>query len=213
MKGRVYRIYYKEDLFLCYVGSTLKTLKRRWDTHKKDYKKWVNDRKNRSEISIYPFMEDYGFENFEIELLKEYDVFDETHLEAYEQLWMNRLHTCVNKHCAFDLKLRQCPLCHKKFIYKGDIKIHIQSVHDKIKYPCDLCNKEFTQKNNLNTHIQSVHNGLRYLCDLCDKKFIKRDSLYSHIQSVHDKIKYPCDLCNKEFAYKKSLKRHINKSH
>ena len=52
-KGVIYRIEYKEDPNIRYIGSTLQPLKYRWRDHKKDYNKYLNGNK-RGEISIYP---------------------------------------------------------------------------------------------------------------------------------------------------------------
>ena len=54
---------------------------------------------------------------------------------------------------------------------KGDIKTHIQSVHEKTKYSCDQCDHQATSKNQLKIHIQSIHENIKYSCDQCYYKF------------------------------------------
>ena len=47
--------------------------------------------------------------------------------------------------------------CDYEATTQGSLKTHIQSVHEKIKYPCNQCGYQATQKGSLKRHIQSVH--------------------------------------------------------
>ena len=80
MIGKVYKIIHSQS-DICYVGSTFNELRKRFNQHKQT--------KNTSIITKY--LEKYGSDNFKIILIKEYEVIDRTHLEAYEQLWINKL--------------------------------------------------------------------------------------------------------------------------
>ena len=40
--------------------------------------------------------------------------------------------TCINN--AFS-----CKSCEKQFTTKGNLKTHIQSIHENIKFPCQQC--------------------------------------------------------------------------
>ena len=52
---------------------------------------------------------------------------------------------------------------------------------------CDLCGKSFTQAGNLKKHINSVHNGQKdHKCDLCLKTFSEAGKLKRHINAVHN---------------------------
>jgi hypothetical protein len=108
MIGRIYRIIDSQS-DLCYIGSTGSSLKLRWKRHKDHYQKWVKGKS--SEITIYPYFKQYGITRFKIVLIKEYNVFDKKHLEAYEQLWINKL-CCVNK---------RNPICIKR-MYHSDYR-------------------------------------------------------------------------------------------
>jgi len=100
--GRVYKIQC-QVADVCYIGSTFNTLRNRWQLHKRDYGTWLKDR-TKSCVSIYPFFEKHGIENFKILLVKEYQVCrtnqkDRKHLAAYETLWICRHRkTAVNKY-------------------------------------------------------------------------------------------------------------------
>ena len=110
--GTIYKIYYKLDPTIQYVGSTYSSLIDRWKNHKDCYKRYL--RGDHSEVTIYPYFTELGgtlqgiSDNFEIEKIKDYIVYrddederDRKHLNAYEQLWINKL-KCVNKYAAFN---------------------------------------------------------------------------------------------------------------
>jgi len=97
--GRVYKIIHNQS-DITYVGSTRNILKQRWQQHKASYERWLKSGK--TELSIYPYFEKYGIENFKLVLIKEYEIIDQIHLEAYEQLWINKL-KCCNKCCPFQI--------------------------------------------------------------------------------------------------------------
>ena len=50
-----------------------------------------------------------------------------------------------------------CNQCEKQYSYKRNLKQHVESAHEGIKYPCDICNREFNQKVHLVTHMKLVH--------------------------------------------------------
>ena len=102
--GTIYKIYYKLDPTIVYVGSTYVDILLRFSYHKNSYKMYLDGRSR--EISIYPYYTIYGHENFEIKKIKDYLVYrenenDRKHISAYEQLWINKLN-CVNKKPAFN---------------------------------------------------------------------------------------------------------------
>ena len=100
--GRVYKIICAVD-DVVYVGSTFNTTRDRFNQHKRQYKECLKGlQKN---ISIYSFFEKYGIDNFKMILIKEYEVEDRKHLQAYEQLWINKCN-CINKIGAFSILRR-----------------------------------------------------------------------------------------------------------
>ena len=103
INGHIYRIICLIHPKIQYVGSTFNELRHRWQSHKSDYKKYLNGGR---ECAIYPYFEQYGIENFKMIKIKDYIVYaenkkDHKHLSAYEQLWINKL-KCVNKNAAFN---------------------------------------------------------------------------------------------------------------
>ena len=90
MLGKIYKIIHNQSN-ICYVGSTCNELRQRWQEHKRHS---TNEKVRK--LSIYKYFEQYGIENFKIILIKEYEVIDRKHLEAYEQLWISKL-KAINK--------------------------------------------------------------------------------------------------------------------
>ncbi len=109
MIGYVYKIVLSNastdaggDDNICYIGSTTVGLTVRWNQHLRVYKAWKAGNINHT-ISIYPYFEQYGIDNFDVSLVKSYEVEDRKHLNAYETLWINKL-KAVNKICPFYIK-------------------------------------------------------------------------------------------------------------
>ena len=97
--GSIYQIEYIKNSNIRYIGSTTKSIKNRFSSHKTKYNKWLeND--DYAKCEIYEYFKAYGIENFTITLLKEYNILNKSHLLVYEQLWMNKLKN-INKNKAF----------------------------------------------------------------------------------------------------------------
>lgn len=100
--GKIYKIVcgLTEDI---YIGSTFNELKHRFQQHKNNYGKWLKG-KNVTKITIFDLFKTYDVKNFRIILIKEYEVCDRLHLQAYEQLYINRSKSCVNRCNPFKIK-------------------------------------------------------------------------------------------------------------
>ena len=104
MIGSVYRIIHLHSN-ICYIGSTLDSVRNRWQGHKYSYKAYLKNDTDKHAISIYPYFKQYGIDSFKCILVKEYEVEDKNHLLAYEQLWINKFKP-INKFNAFNPLLR-----------------------------------------------------------------------------------------------------------
>lgn len=50
-----------------------------------------------------------------------------------------------------------CELCNKEFKTNQSLKVHIQAIHEGIKYNCEFCPHSATTKSNLKVHVQKKH--------------------------------------------------------
>lgn len=95
--GKIYKIVANngDDV---YIGSTFDRLTNRFGDHKSAYKRGI--------LITSKFMFDkYGVDGCSIILIKEYNVIDRKHLQAYEQLAINRLR-CVNKNNLISIRFQ-----------------------------------------------------------------------------------------------------------
>ena len=94
-------------------------------------------------------------------------------------------------------KLQECQTCNKMFT-KFQLKIHIRTVHDKIKdYICTICGKAFAHKKSFTTH-NVEHSGIKeFECKQCFKKFYRNAQLQEHVKIVS----FLKSLKTKIFAY------------
>merc|ERR1712150_148157 len=65
---------------------------------------------------------------------------------------------------------------------KHDLRIHIKSKHENLKYKCNRCEFRYKTKQGLRKHIDSFHLGLRYACSQCDQQFTEDSTLRNHIK-------------------------------
>jgi len=69
---------------------------------------------------------------------------------------------------------------------KKTLKIHIESVHEHVRYPCDQCEFQATTTWDLKRHTATVHEGVRYHCDQCEFKSTAMHYLRKHLKTVHN---------------------------
>ena len=107
-------------------------------------------------------------------------------------------------------KLFDCTSCDKKFSKKSNLKVHINSVHEKTRIEsCDQCDYKCTVKDSLKQHIKSVHSGEKFFCKHCEKQFNCKSDMNRHIRTFHSDEVYPCPDCSKQFPQKRYLKEHL----
>ena len=133
--GYIYKIEYNKDKEIRYIGSTIRSLKYRFDIHKRHYTEWLNNRM-KGKCMIYLNFKKYNIKNFTISLIKSYEVVDQKHLLAYEQLWMNKLSN-INKNRAFvstpDFKVRNRIGYKIRYDKKSKLQIKLKNLRSKEK--------------------------------------------------------------------------------
>lgn len=164
MKGIVYKIVYKLDTNIIYVGSTFKTLEKRFQGHLR--LDWIEKK-----CCIVPYFNQYGRDNFEIVKIKEYDVVDTRHLRVYELLWIKKLKS-INKKMPFSiykmyrkwyyLNNKNQIIAKEKKRYENNRKIVCDNnklnriKHKEQKtYFCEKCNYTADSNYKLNRHFTS----------------------------------------------------------
>lgn len=148
MIGRVYKIIHLQSN-ICYVGSTFNILRQRWQSHKNAFNGFLKN-KNRG-ASIYQYFEKYGIENFKLILIREYEVVDRYHLEAYETLWINKLKSC-NKYQPFRITY----LYNKKWGYenRNQRNLYKKEYRKNNQELIKIQKKEYYEKNKENIKIK-----------------------------------------------------------
>lgn len=98
--GIIYKIFHKTIKDIVYIGSTVCRLSTRWKRHKISFSNW-NNGYTKTKCAICPYFKQYGIKNFECVILGKYKIVDSKHLNAYEQLWLNKIKN-INKNGVFN---------------------------------------------------------------------------------------------------------------
>ena len=69
----------------------------------------------------------------------------------------------------------------------GNLKIHVKSVHEKVRYRCKSCDYEATHPSHLNRHFKTIHEQIKYECVKCDYKANQAVNLRRHVKNQHGK--------------------------
>ena len=67
------------------------------------------------------------------------------------------------------------------------MKIHVKTKHGEShkSFPCIHCDYKATQKGNLKKHIEAVHDDIKFKCKICGVKMSQKGYLKRHIKSKH----------------------------
>lgn len=144
MIGRVYKIVGMEEV---YIGSTFDTIHERMQNHIRLYRMWIG--KKRRGCGSFVLFKRYGIENCKMELIKEYDVYDDKQLKVYESLFYHQYKTqgiCVNQIEPSGLRMgikkmyeiaRGDRREYKKQNYDENRERILKQLKQKVK--CDIC--------------------------------------------------------------------------
>jgi len=196
--GTIYRIICLPEPSIQYIGSTFNQLKQRWAKHKQHYHEFnEGKRKGKHCLSIYPYFDTHGIENFKLVKIKDYQVYrehekDNKHLRIYEQLWIaktknvNVVNTFSIKYLtAKDWRRRNKELISKKKkeYYENNKEQELKRSHDFYYNNLEHCKKRQAK-------YSEEHKEYRYEkfnCD-CGGKYT-RDHKTRHLKSQKH-IKY-----------------------
>ena len=110
-------------------------------------------------------------------------------------------------------KCYSCQFCDKQYTSKQGIDIHIQAIHENIRFPCLQCDHIANSKKSLKSHTRAEHEGIRFQCKECDYVGKKSDNLKEHMQAKHEGIKYSCQKCDYKANTPRQLRRHNESQH
>ena len=170
--GKIYKIITGQT-DLTYIGSTFDSLSGRWTNHKNKYKEFKKNNKNK--LSIHNLFDKYGVNNFKIILIKDYKVCDRKHLEAYEQLWINKLNCCnVNNSLRFLMLKAQKQNYNKIYREKNKQKIKERKQKGII---CECGSKtgkdKISRHKKSKKHKQYLKDGIKIIKKYNQNKLIK----------------------------------------
>ena len=74
---------------------------------------------------------------------------------------------------------------------------------------CEYCDTNFSQKGNLKRHINSIHEVVNFSCESCEFTTTRKDKLREHINSKHYQKKFKCLECSAEFSRNDNLAKHM----
>ena len=92
----------------------------------------------------------------------------------------------VHKRDKHSEQVFYCDQCSFNACIKSNLKRHIKRQHvTGDMHSCDKCGQQFTQLTNLKIHIQSVHEGMKFSCPHCDFQASQKGNLNTHIKLKH----------------------------
>ena len=92
-KGQIYKIW-DTSFTKCYIGSSVQPLSKRFQKHKSDYEKFLNDKCNY--VSVFEIFNEFGVENCKIFWEENFPCSSEKELEKREGE-IQKTNDCVNK--------------------------------------------------------------------------------------------------------------------
>ena len=98
--------------------------------------------------------------------------------------------------------MEECDICNKLFSNQSNLRKHIKSVHEKMKFKCEICG---SQKDNLRRHKKAVHSkSIEFKCTVCERKFSRKENLLAN-----KNVCCKCKHCHVQFTSPSKLLNHI----
>ncbi len=239
--GTVYKIVCSLDENIIYIGSTFNQLRHRWQQHKDNYKRYLDGKKYNC-VSIYPYFEKIGIENFKIMKIKEYQCYrehnkDSKHLHTFEQLWINKTR-CVNKISAFNIpivgkekkleRMKEYREANREKISekkKENYQANREKISEKKKENYQANREKILKKNKeyRETNKEKISEKNKEYRETNKEKIkeyyqVNREKILEYKKANREKIseknkeRVKCDICNKDLS-RASLTRHKKQFH
>ena len=126
------------------------------------------------------------------------------------------LEKSLDKKIQNKTKIFKCNTCQKIFSTNGNLKNHINTIHNHIlpfKCPFPKCNKSYSNKSRFDVHFRT-HSGIKpFSCPICSKNFNEKGNLKTHILFHTNERPFKCSQCEKTYKTNGHLKDHIDIYH
>ncbi|XP_072013887.1 uncharacterized protein [Amphiura filiformis] len=136
-----------------------------------------------------------------------------------------RTYKCDHPGCGMTFKTRErlnyhginhtgrqhmCSWCGLRFMTQGNLSIHINAVHLKIKpYQCSHCEKTFNNKAKRDIHENRIHLKLKqHICEKCGRAFTTTTELTRHMKYHTGEKRHVCDQCEYRCVNASGMARH-----
>jgi len=220
MIGYIYRIEDILNLNIYYIGSTFNSIEERFISHKFNYYNWLKN-KDKYKISIYTYFEDYGIENFKIELLGEYEVDNKIELLKIEQDKIDDNGNCVNINNAYiNIENKKIQDQNYREENKDKIKEYKKKYSENNKDKIKEYGKNYREENNENISKYQKEYREENKNELNDKKKEYYEKNKDEINKKkkeyreNNKIKINCGCGSSIYKYKMNehikSKKHLN---
>ena len=111
-----------------------------------------------------------------------------------------RLRVHDNVKNAKKLKLFNCPLYGRQFVWKCSLNRHLKAHQVDKPFSCDTPGETFKISEKLTKHLK-IHKGNEiFLCDICGKRFVEKPHLDKHLKLHQDKKLFSFKACGKGFT-------------
>ncbi|KAH8310657.1 hypothetical protein KR044_002367 [Drosophila immigrans] len=122
-------------------------------------------------------------------------------------------HCHMQKHQLIHLSDRpqfECSACHRIYLTKQALKVHVDAKHNNAGSKCNTCGKVFAIAKGLEIHMRYHKGHFPFPCDQCDRKFAQRSHLNVHLQVQHCSARFICEFsnCGKLFTSSSALHNH-----
>jgi len=109
--------------------------------------------------------------------------------------------------------LKSCDRCSYQTKVKRHLRMHIEGIHEGVRYPCTKCTYRATTKSGVKHHMKAIHEGIKHNCPLCDFQTGNKSYLIEHTARVHDQTEYTCNKCLNTLTGKHKLDQHMKLKH
>ena len=130
---------------------------------------------------------------------------------VFTTLNMCKSHMSVHK----EVRDVTCEFCNKTFPCERYLWTHRKVKHLEKKHTCQLCDKKFGLKTQLKIHIDTVHLKIRkYRCKKCSMQFSDHSTFSKHKNTHHaGEVAFQCLLCMKGFQRRYRYRSHLHQAH